>query len=109
MVARAFDAGWGGVVWKTVGEPITNVTSRLGALDIDGRRIVGLSNIELISDRPIEVNLAEVADVKRRYPNQAVVVSLMVESKAEPGTTSSGASTTPAPMGSSSTSAARTG
>ena len=83
MVARAFDAGWGGVVWKTVGEPITNVTSRLGSLEIGGRRLVGLSNIELISDRSIETNLAEVADVKRRYPSQAVVVSLMVESKAQ--------------------------
>ncbi len=83
MVARAFDAGWGGVVWKTVGEPIRNVTSRLGALDVDGSRIVGLSNIELISDRPTEVNLAEIADIKRRYPSQAVVVSLMVESKRE--------------------------
>ena len=83
MVARAFDAGWGGVVWKTVGEPIRNVTSRLGGFDVNGRRLVGLSNIELISDRSAEVNLAEVADVKRRYPNQAVVVSLMVESKPE--------------------------
>jgi len=83
MVARAFDAGWGGVVWKTVGDPITNVTSRLGAFNVDGRRLVGLSNIELISDRPPEVNFAEIADVKRRYPNQAVVVSLMVESKPE--------------------------
>ncbi len=81
MVARAFDAGWGGAVWKTVGEPITNVTSRLGALRLDGRRMVGLSNIELISDRPIETNLAEVTDIKRRYPSQAIVVSLMVESK----------------------------
>jgi dihydropyrimidine dehydrogenase (NAD+) subunit PreA len=83
MVARAFDAGWGGAVWKTVGEPITNVTSRLGALSLDGKRMVGLSNIELISDRPIETNLREVADIKRRYPGQAVVVSLMVESKPE--------------------------
>lgn len=83
MVARAFDAGWGGAVWKTVGDPIRNVTSRLGTLDLDGRRLVGLSNIELISDRSIEVNLAEVADVKRRYPRHAVVVSLMLESKPE--------------------------
>lgn len=82
-IMRAFDAGWGGAVWKTLGEPITNVTSRLGSLDFDGRRIVGLSNIELITDRPLAVNLAEVADVKRRYPNQAVVVSLMVESTPE--------------------------
>jgi dihydropyrimidine dehydrogenase (NAD+) subunit PreA len=81
MVARAFDAGWGGAVWKTVGDPIRNVTSRLGSLEVNGRRLVGLSNIELISDRAIEVNLAEVADVKRRYPAHAVVVSLMLESK----------------------------
>ena len=24
QVARAFDHGWGGAVWKTVGEPITH-------------------------------------------------------------------------------------
>ena len=83
MVARAFEAGWGGAVWKTVGEPITNVTSRLGSLDLDGRRMVGISNIELISDRPIETNLAEIREVKRRFPDRAVVVSLMVESKPE--------------------------
>ena len=83
MVARAFEAGWGGAVWKTVGEPITNVTSRLGSLDLDGRRMVGISNIELISDRPIEANLAEVRAVKRRFPDRAVVVSLMVESRPE--------------------------
>lgn len=83
MVARAFEAGWGGAVWKTVGEPITNVTSRLGSLDLDGRRMVGISNIELISDRPIETNLAEIREVKRRFPDRAVVVSLMVESKVE--------------------------
>jgi dihydropyrimidine dehydrogenase (NAD+) subunit PreA len=83
MVARAFDAGWGGVVWKTIGEQVQNVTSRLGTFDLAGRRMVGISNIELISDRPPEVNLAEVADIKRRYPNNAVVVSLMVEAKPE--------------------------
>jgi len=81
MVTRAFEAGWGGAVWKTVGDPITNVSARLGSLDIDGRRMVGISNIELISDRPIETNLAEVREVKRRFPDRAVVVSLMVESK----------------------------
>ena len=83
MVARAFEAGWGGAVWKTVGDPITNVSSRLGSHSVDGRRMVGISNIELISDRPIETNLAEVREVKRRFPDRAVVVSLMVESKPE--------------------------
>ncbi len=82
MVARAFEAGWGGAVWKTVGEPIVNVTSRLGSLDLADRRMAGISNIELISDRPIETNLAEIREVKRRFPAHAVVVSLMVESNA---------------------------
>ncbi|MBS1821549.1 MAG: NAD-dependent dihydropyrimidine dehydrogenase subunit PreA [Acidobacteria bacterium] len=83
QVMRAFDAGWGGAVWKTIGEPITNVSSRYSSIDWDGRRMMGLNNIELISDRPIEVNLQEIAEVKRRYPNNAVIASLMVESKRE--------------------------
>jgi dihydropyrimidine dehydrogenase (NAD+) subunit PreA len=83
MVARAFDEGWGGAVWKTIGEPIRNVTARLGTFEHAGRRLVGINNIELISDRPTEVNIAEIREVKKRYPNHAVVISLMVESKRE--------------------------
>src|SRR5579875_2568669 len=81
MIERAFDAGWGGAVWKTIGEPIVNVCSRLASIDGIGQRMIGLNNIELISDRPTEVNLREIRDTKRRYPDHAVVVSLMVESR----------------------------
>jgi dihydropyrimidine dehydrogenase (NAD+) subunit PreA len=45
--------------------------------------MMGLNNIELITDRPIEVNLREIAEVKRRYPRHAVIASLMVESTRE--------------------------
>ena len=83
QVMRAFDAGWGGAVWKTIGEPITNVSSRYSSVDWDGRRMMGLNNIELISDRPIQTNLDEIAEVKRRYPKHVVIASLMVESKQE--------------------------
>jgi dihydropyrimidine dehydrogenase (NAD+) subunit PreA len=83
MVERAFDAGWGGAVWKTLGEPITNVSSRLAGLDYGTSRLIGLNNIELITDRPLEVNLKEVYECKKKYPSNAVVVSLMVESKRE--------------------------
>jgi len=83
QMARAFEQGWGGAVWKTIGEPIVNVSSRLGGLDHRGRRLLGLNNIELISDRSIEDNLKEVARLKKRYPKHAVVVSLMVEPRAE--------------------------
>jgi dihydropyrimidine dehydrogenase (NAD+) subunit PreA len=80
QVMRAFDAGWGGAVWKTIGEPITNVSSRYSSIDLAGVRMMGLNNIELISDRPIATNLREIAEVKRRYPQHVVIASLMVES-----------------------------
>ncbi len=83
QIMRAFDAGWGGAVWKTIGEPITNVSSRYSSLDWNGQRMMGLNNIELISDRPIETNLREIAEVKKRYPRHAVIASLMVESTRE--------------------------
>jgi len=83
QVMRAFDAGWGGAVWKTIGEPIQNTSSRYGAIDLNGVKMMGLNNIELISDRPIETNLREIAEVKKRYPKHLVIASLMVESKRE--------------------------
>ncbi len=83
QVMRAFEAGWGGAVWKTIGEPIVNTSSRYGAIDLNGVKMMGLNNIELISDRPIEDNLREIAEVKKRYPKHLVIASLMVESKRE--------------------------
>jgi dihydropyrimidine dehydrogenase (NAD+) subunit PreA len=83
QVARAFDAGWGGAVWKTVGEPVINVYSRYGSVDLGATRMMGFNNIELISDRPVADNLKEIAEVKRNYPRHAVIVSLMVESQRE--------------------------
>ncbi|HJZ84079.1 MAG TPA: NAD-dependent dihydropyrimidine dehydrogenase subunit PreA, partial [Polyangia bacterium] len=83
QVMRAFDAGWGGAVWKTIGAPIVNVSSRYSSVDLAGVRMMGLNNIELITDRPIEVNLRELALVKKRYPRHAVIASLMVESTRE--------------------------
>lgn len=80
-VARAFEAGWGGVVWKTLGlDPhIVNVNGpRYGAVWGPDRNLLGLNNIELITDRPLDVNLREIKSVKQNYPDRAVVVSLMV-------------------------------
>src|SRR3954447_26255167 len=81
QVRRAFDAGWGGAVWKTLGvEPIVNVSSRYGGIDYDGRKLLGLNNIERITDRTLDDNLREISRVKRDYPHHALFVSLMVES-----------------------------
>ncbi|MCY4599154.1 MAG: NAD-dependent dihydropyrimidine dehydrogenase subunit PreA [Acidobacteria bacterium] len=81
-VRRGFDAGWGGVVWKTLGEagpPNVNVNGpRYGGVWGADRQLLGLNNIELITDRPLELNLREIKAIKRDYPDRAVVVSLMV-------------------------------
>lgn len=83
QIQRAFDAGWGGAVWKTLGTPIQNVSSRFGGLDFKGTKAVGFNNIELITDRPLEVNFREIYETKRKYPDNAIIVSLMVETREE--------------------------
>jgi len=81
-VRRAFQAGWGGVVWKTLGSegpPVVNVNGpRYGVIHGADRRVLGINNIELITDRPLEVNLREIKSVKRDYPDRALIISLMV-------------------------------
>ncbi|OBZ13413.1 NAD-dependent dihydropyrimidine dehydrogenase subunit PreA [Bacillus sp. FJAT-26390] len=81
QVQRAFEAGWGGAVWKTLGDPIINTSSRFAAVHFNGQRVAGFNNIELISDRPLEINLKEIYETKKKFPGHAVVVSLMVEPK----------------------------
>ena len=80
-VNRAFEAGWGGAVWKTLGEdpPIVNVSGpRYGAMHGNDRRVLGFNNIELITDRPLAVNLAEIRQIKRDWPDRALIVSVML-------------------------------
>ncbi len=81
-VERAFKAGWGGVVWKTLGEdgpPIVNVNGpRYGAVFGADRRLLGFNNIELITDRDLHLNLREIKQIKKDWPDRAVVVSVMV-------------------------------
>ncbi|MBV9037271.1 MAG: tRNA-dihydrouridine synthase, partial [Acidobacteriaceae bacterium] len=81
QIHKAFEAGWGGAVWKTIGAPVLNVSNRYGAWHYGGQRMLAINNVELISDRPLETNLREIADLKRHWPDRAVIVSAMVESK----------------------------
>jgi dihydropyrimidine dehydrogenase (NAD+) subunit PreA len=80
-VNRAFEAGWGGAVWKTLGEdpPIVNVSGpRYAAIHSNDRRVIGFNNIELITDRPLKTNLDEIRRIKRDWPDRALVVSVML-------------------------------
>ncbi|MGQ0835424.1 MAG: NAD-dependent dihydropyrimidine dehydrogenase subunit PreA [Gammaproteobacteria bacterium] len=85
-VNRAFEAGWGGAVWKTLGEdpPIVNVSGpRYGAIHGNDRRVIGFNNIELITDRPLDINLAEIRQIKRDWPDRALIVSVMLPMREE--------------------------
>ncbi|MFL5773201.1 MAG: tRNA-dihydrouridine synthase, partial [Flavisolibacter sp.] len=82
-VLRAFEAGWGGVVWKTLGSQVKNVSSRYSAVNYNGSRVMGFNNIELISDRPLDINLHEIEECIRLFPDRAMIVSLMADNTRE--------------------------
>jgi dihydropyrimidine dehydrogenase (NAD+) subunit PreA len=82
-VMRAFEAGWGGVVWKTLGTQVKNVSSRYSSVEYNGQKVMGFNNIELISDRPLEINLKEIREVLKEFPDRAMVVSLMADNNRE--------------------------
>src|ERR1700729_1413266 len=84
QVRNAFDTGWGGAVWKTLtDEPIVNVASRYGGIALNNQKLMGLNNIELITDRSLEDNLRDIQEVKKKHPKNVVIASVMVESKRE--------------------------
>lgn len=82
-VLRAYEAGWGGVVWKTLGSQVKNVSSRYSSVDFNGARVMGFNNIELISDRPLDINLKEITEVVKLFPDRAMIVSLMADNDRE--------------------------
>ena len=67
---RAFEAGWGGIVWKTIGDAIVNTSSRYSGLNVGTVRMAGFNNIELTSDRAPETNFREITEVKQRWPGR---------------------------------------
>jgi dihydropyrimidine dehydrogenase (NAD+) subunit PreA len=78
-VVRAFQAGWGGVVWKTMaeGDAVQNASSRYGVHKRAEGGVVGINNIELISDRPLETNLREIEQVRKEWPDRVIIGSIM--------------------------------
>ncbi len=86
MVARAFEAGWGGVVFKTIGMGDTEIihpAPRMAGYDYEARKLIGLQNVEQISDRPFQDNLKDLAWLKRTWPTRPIIASIMGFSKEE--------------------------
>jgi len=85
MIKQAFKAGWGGAVTKTLAmdkDRVSNVTPRLYSLSFPGRyggtgKLYGLENIELATERKLDVWLEEIESISREYPNHMMIASIM--------------------------------
>lgn len=85
MVARGFEAGWAGAVLKTTAMPEHEVSIAypiMSSLKQDGR-MIGMQNIDLISERHIGIITEHVRLLKKEYPQRVVIGSIVGRSKAE--------------------------
>ncbi|HSP17297.1 MAG TPA: NAD-dependent dihydropyrimidine dehydrogenase subunit PreA [Thermoanaerobaculia bacterium] len=93
-IMRAFEAGWGGVVTKTIGlHPVVNVKgpktkflradngdSRLSMAKRPNSTLIASWNWELISDKPLDWWIGKLSGIKKAYPNKVLVASIMAGS-----------------------------
>ena len=77
MVARAFDAGWAGVFYKTIcKQEIREVSPRFDAVK-EGPSFIGFRNMEQLSENPYEVDFDILHRLKKDYPKKVVIASIM--------------------------------
>ena len=83
VINRSFGLGWGGIVCKTLSldnSKVHNVAPRYARLKSrTDKAVIGFENIELISDKPFEAWLDELADCKAKYPDHVLIASVMEE------------------------------
>ena len=80
MCAKAYDEGWAGVVFKTIGPGdflIDEVSPRFDALTKEGTPFVGFKNMEQIAEHPLEQNLEDLRKLKAAYPDKVLIASIM--------------------------------
>ncbi len=86
MCARAYDAGWGGVVFKTIGPAdfkVDEVSPRFDELTKEDTPFVAFKNMEQIAEHPLEENLADLRKLKTNYPNKVLIASIMGRNEAD--------------------------
>jgi len=87
MVMRAFEAGWGGAVFKSLSlheeVRLSNTSPCLAAMNFEDKKFLGLENIELFTERPLSENLRDLKEIKKRFPDRALIASLAVSARRE--------------------------
>ena len=80
MCKKAYGAGWGGVVFKTMGYynfVVDEVSPRFDKLNKENTPFVGFKNMEQIAEHPLEQNLDDLAKLKKAYPDKVLIASIM--------------------------------
>ena len=84
MIAKAFEMGWAGVAFKTIGLFVPEEASpRFAALNRPGAPFAGFKNIEQISDHTAEENFECLRKLKRNYPGKVLIASIMGRNEEE--------------------------
>ena len=80
MCKKAYEVGWGGVVFKTIGPKsyfIDEVSPRFDKLNKENTPFVGFKNMEQIAEHSLEENLRDLRRLKKEFPNQVLIASIM--------------------------------
>lgn len=84
MCAKAFETGWGGVVYKTIGTFIPKECSpRFDSIGKEATPWIGFKNMEMISDKAPEKNFEYIQRLKQMYPDKVIIASIMGENEAD--------------------------
>jgi dihydropyrimidine dehydrogenase (NAD+) subunit PreA len=80
MCKKAYETGWGGVVFKTIGPKfyfIDEVSPRFDKLNKESTPFIGFKNMEQIAEHSLEENLSDLRRLKKEFPNQVLIASIM--------------------------------
>ena len=84
MCARALEAGWAGVSFKTICTfDIHEASPRFSAITGDNGSIIGFKNIEQLSDHSLTENMEILRKLKDRYPSKCILASIMGQNEGE--------------------------
>jgi dihydropyrimidine dehydrogenase (NAD+) subunit PreA len=84
MIRRGFQAGWGGAIIKTLSvksEPVSLVYPMMAGISHKGQVSMGLENIDLISEHKVDDWLPEITKIKKEFPNNVLIASIMASKK----------------------------
>ncbi|MBO4556417.1 MAG: NAD-dependent dihydropyrimidine dehydrogenase subunit PreA [Elusimicrobiales bacterium] len=86
MCRKAYESGWGGVVFKTIGPKhflIDEVSPRFDSLTKEAEPFVGFKNMEQIAEHPLEQNLEDLRRLKKEFPDKVLIASIMGTNEAD--------------------------